>query len=101
MILACLLTVAIETPLMYLFGYRSKDHIIVVICANCATNLILNSLLAIVRPESTVLLWLLEAAVVISEWLIYKDVFGPSRGLLAKVFLCNLVTALTGFLLFY
>ena len=42
--LACALTVLIETPFLALFGYRKRDEVVIIVCANVVTNLLLNLL---------------------------------------------------------
>ena len=46
LLLACLVTVIVETALFWLFGYRSRDEILVVVCTNVITNLLLNLVLS-------------------------------------------------------
>ena len=43
---ACILTVFLETGLFYLLGYRKKDDVTIVVCANVITNLVLNLTIA-------------------------------------------------------
>ncbi len=81
-LLACGLTVLIETPFLALWGYRKRDELIVIVCANVFTNLLLNLLLWRV-PSLYVpgVIALLEAAVVAVEYGIYRLAFGARRGL--------------------
>ena len=46
LLLACVVTVIVETALFWLFGYRSRDEILVVVCTNVITNLLLNLVLS-------------------------------------------------------
>ena len=39
---ACGLTVLIEVPFLFLFGYRGRNAVTVTVCANVITNLPLN-----------------------------------------------------------
>ena len=41
--LACLLTVAVETAFLAAFGYRDRLALIVIVCANVITNLLLKN----------------------------------------------------------
>ena len=99
---ACLLTVLIETVLFYLFGYRTKDDITIVACANAVTNLSLNLILAICGARSTYwnIVVPLELAVVLAEFLIYARAFGPSRLLFWRVLAANALSFGIGLLLF-
>ncbi len=67
---ACLLTVLIEAPLMYLFGLRGRDELTVVVCANIATNLTMNLILGVtgLLPAAV----FLEAAAVFAEYRVYR-----------------------------
>ena len=63
---ACILTVFLETGLFYLLGYRKKDDVTIVVCANVITNLVLNLTIALLFPGGPgSLLVLMEIAVVI------------------------------------
>ncbi len=99
---ACLLTVLIETVLFYLLGYRTKDDITIVACANVVTNLSLNLILAISGTRATYwnIVVPLELAVVLAEFLIYARAFGPSRSLFWKVLAANALSFGIGLLLF-
>ena len=79
--LACALTVLIETPFLALWGYRKRDELIVIICANVVTNLLLNLLLWRVPTLYGPAVYGLEAAVVAAEYGIYRLAFGPGKGL--------------------
>ena len=46
LLLACLVTVVVETAVFWLAGYRSRDEILVVVCTNVVTNLVLNLILS-------------------------------------------------------
>ena len=79
--LACALTVLIETPFLALFGYRKRDEVIIVVCANVVTNLLLNLLLWRVPSLYGPAVYGLEALVVAVEYGVYRLAFGPRRGL--------------------
>ncbi len=79
--LACALTVLIETPFLALFGYRKRDEVIIVVCANVVTNLLLNLLLWRVPSLYGPAVYALEALVVAVEYGVYRLAFGPRRGL--------------------
>ena len=50
--LACALTVLIETPILVCAGYRGRDEVTVVVCANVVTNLLLNLSAALLLREN-------------------------------------------------
>lgn len=82
------LTVIIETPWMYLFGHRKRDEILLVVCVNIATNLLLNLGLSLgfAGREVGCLIYLFEALVVAAEAGLYSLAFGFS----CKLFLVTL-----------
>ena len=79
--LACALTVLIETPFLALWGYRKRDEVIIVVCANVVTNLLLNLLLWRVPSLYGPAVYALEALVVAVEYGVYRLAFGPRCGL--------------------
>lgn len=86
---ACSLTVAIETALFALFGYRNKNAVVIVICANVITNLLLNLTLYILPKYRGMLVPAGEFAVVITEYCIYAAAFGHSGRLFGLTALAN------------
>ena len=86
---ACSLTVAIETALFALFGYRNKNAVVIVICANVITNLLLNLTLYILPKYRGMLVPTGEFAVVIAEYCIYAAAFGHSGKLFGLTALAN------------
>lgn len=86
--LCAFLTVAFETPWMYLWGYRKRDEVLLVICVNVVTNLLLNLLLTVgfAGRDIGALIYALETAVVAVEYILYSLAFGFSR----KLFLVTL-----------
>ena len=75
LLLALLLTEAIEIPVCLLFGLRKKD-LIVALLANLLTNPAVNVLYllaALYTPLPNVLIALLEIGVVVTEWLLYRS----------------------------
>ena len=97
---ACVITVIVETALFRAFGYRKKDDLIIVALANVISNLALNLIIATV-PGASRLLWvlLMEAAVVIFEYLVYRRAFGGGARLFVQTFAANCVTYGLGLLL--
>ena len=100
LLLACLLTVAVETALFALFGYRSRDDLTIVIYANVVTNLTLNLLLAFVFPYDAHF-WVLplEIIVVLAEFLIYAKAFGASKKLFVLTLAANVLSFALGVML--
>ena len=99
LLLACVLTVLIETGFFALCGYRKGWQIGVIVCANVVTNLALNLLLLFVLPYTVPIVLALELAVLAAEYAIYALAFGRSGRLLLTM-LANLLSfAVGGFLL--
>ena len=98
---ACLLTVLLETGFFYLLGYREKDDLTIVACANVITNLTLNLTIALLFPEGPGLwLALMEGIVVLAEYLIYARAFGASGKLFLQTLAANALSYGVGVLLF-
>ncbi|MBQ6116257.1 MAG: hypothetical protein IJL08_02910 [Oscillospiraceae bacterium] len=97
--LACALTVLIETPFLALCGFRKRDEVIVIVCANVVTNLLLNLLLWRVPGLYGPAVYGLECAVVAVEYGIYRLAFGPRRGLLLLTLAANALSYGLGLLL--
>ena len=99
--LFCALTVVIEVVFLALLGIRKRDEIIIVICANIITNLTLNIILGVLlKDPGLYLLLLLEAAVVILEFLIYRIEKIDTNFLFGKTLLANVTSFLIGIMLF-
>lgn len=98
--LACILTVAIETPFFMLFGFRKKDDITIVVCTNVLTNIILNLLLMLVFKNTQIWVYFLEALVVLCEYGIYAAAFGRSAKLFLLTLAANVLSYTIGLLLF-
>lgn len=101
--IACGLTVLIEGLFFILLGYREKWFVLLCVCANVLTNLTLNLLvwlLYYLGVKLTVVVYPLEALVVVSEYLIYRAYEGASKKLFLMVFAANALSYLTGVLLF-
>ena len=98
--LACLLTVAVETALFALYGYRSRDDLTIVACANVITNLTLNLLLAFVFSHNAHF-WVLplEITVIAAEYLIYAKAFGASKKLFLQTLAANVLSFALGVIL--
>ena len=98
---ACLLTVLIETGLFYVLGYRGKDDITIVVCANVITNLTLNLTIALCFPRGPGFwLALMEGIVVAAEYAIYARAFGASKKLFWQTLAANVLSYGIGVLLF-
>ena len=98
---ACGLTVLIETGFFFLLGWRDRDRITVVICANVVTNLLLNLTLDRLIPRSVLSIALGEGLVVIAEYAIYARLNGRSRRLALQTFLANVLSFGLGVLLYW
>ena len=94
---ACLLTVLLETGFFYLLGYRKKDDMTIVACANVITNLILNLTIALLFPGGPgSWLFLMEIAVVIAEYIIYAKAFGATNRLFGQTLAANVLSYTAG-----
>ena len=99
--LACLLTVIIETPFLALCGYRKRDELLIIVCANVLTNLLLNLVIALGfhgSPGGWV--YLMEACVVAAEYCIYACGFGRSGKLFLLTLAANCLSYGVGLLIF-
>lgn len=100
LILACVLTVLIETGFFMLCGYRSREKIAVIVCANIVSNLAINLLLSFVIPYSIPAVLALELAVLAFEYAVYALAFARSGRLFLLTLLANLISfAVGGFLM--
>ncbi len=98
---ACLLTVLLEAGLFYLRGFRERDDMVIVACANVVTNLSLNLLIVLLFPRGPGgWLVLLEAIVIIAEYLIYAKAYGAAKRLFLLTLGANLLSYGVGTLLF-
>ena len=97
--LACALTVLIETPFLALWGYRKRDELIIIVCANVVTNLLLNLLLWRVPSLYGPAVYALEAVVVAVEYGIYRLAFGPRKGLFLLTLAANALSYGLGLLI--
>ena len=98
--LACLLTVLTETPFLALFGYRSRDELTIIICANVVTNILLNLSAALFLSLTVPVVVLLESAVVLAEYCAYALAFGRSRRLFLLTLAANCLSFGLGLVLF-
>ena len=98
-LLACLLTVLIETPFLALWGYRKKRELAVIVCANVLTNLLLNLSFLLGLPYRPLWIAAGELLVVAAEYAVYARAFGPSRRLLLLTLAANCLSFSLGLLL--
>ncbi|MBQ8263634.1 MAG: hypothetical protein IJY96_02525 [Oscillospiraceae bacterium] len=97
-----LLTVVIETPWMHLWGLRKRDEILLVICVNIATNLLLNLGLSLGFGSGGpgALIYLFEAIVVAVEYAVYALALGGGWKLFAAALTANCLSYGIGLLVF-
>ena len=88
LVLALLMTEAIEIPVCLLWGMRGRDLIFVVL-ANVLTNPLLNVLYAIAyvytRIPPAAALAVLESAAVAAEWIVYRSATQTKRPFLVSL----------------
>ena len=88
LVLALLLTEAIEIPVCLLWGLRGRD-LVFVLLANVLTNPLVNVLYALaylyLPLPHAVPLAVLEIAAVVSEWLVYRAATGTKRPFLVSL----------------
>ncbi|MCL2092327.1 MAG: hypothetical protein FWH11_14195 [Micrococcales bacterium] len=104
------LAVAVEVPVMALAGYRRAVFLAVCALVNLGSNLALNLTLTLAPGTwRTVLLPMLEAAVVVVEWAVLRlvvdgprpplAIYRPSARLAVVVLVANLTSLAVGFVL--
>ena len=98
---ACGLTVLIETGFFLLLGWRDRDRIAAVICANIVTNLLLNLCLSLWVPFNAWTVALGELLAVAAEYAVYACLCGRSRRLALQTLLANALSFGVGILLFW
>lgn len=99
-LLACALTVLIETPVLALWGLRRGNELAVVASANAVTNLLLNLFLFEFPAWAALPAVLLpEAAVTAAEYGLFRLSFGRMRGLLPVTLAANALSFGLGLLL--
>ena len=88
LVLALLMTEAIELPVCLLFHMRGRD-LIFVLLANVLTNPMLNVLYALTRLYTAVppavSLAVLESAAVLAEWIVYRRATDAKRPFLVSL----------------
>ena len=88
LVLALLLTEAIEVPACLAFGMRGKE-LLIVLLANAMTNPLLNALLllgtAVASLPYAAMLAVLEPAAVAAEWLVYRSLTDVKRPFLVSL----------------
>ena len=87
LVLALLMTEAIEIPVCLLWGMRGRDLLFVVL-ANVLTNPLLNVLYAIAylyTPIPHAVLAVLEISAVAAEWIVYRRATGAKHPFLASL----------------
>jgi hypothetical protein len=100
LLLAAALTIFIETAFFFAVGYRSKFFVFACALINFVTNVSLNCALFLIPAScGRVLLYPFEIAVVLIEWGVLRLFTQKRRGLLALVFLANLLSFSLGLLI--
>ena len=95
------LTVLIETPWMWLWGLRRRDELLLAVCVNVATNLILNLMLSLCFPHGVGnIIYLFETMVVAVEYGVYSLALKPSWKLFLATLAANCLSYGIGLLIF-
>ena len=99
--LACLVTVLVEPAIFWLAGYRSRDEVIVVVCTNVITSLLLYlALSGMFSPVWGRTILLGELLVMTIETSIYTFAFGRFGKMLALTVAANLLSVFIGMFFF-
>lgn len=99
--IACLITVIIETLFFFLFGYRKGEDMLIIVCCNVVTNLLLNLIIQLLfHGNPGAYIYLLETLVVLTEFLIYSAAYGKNFKLFCLVLAANCLTYGIGLLIF-
>ncbi|MCR4633800.1 MAG: hypothetical protein K5648_06715 [Erysipelotrichaceae bacterium] len=106
-LLRALATVAVELALAYLFGYRSKKHILSILAVNLITQILLNVFLMLGDYFGGMLVWMVlfpigELTVIVLEMILYIALLRKEKKgkLIFYVFLANLLSAALTFFTF-
>lgn len=88
LVLALLLTEAVELPVCLLWGMRGRD-LVFVLLANLLTNPLVNVLYALAYLYTpiprAVSIAVLEIAAVLTEWIVYRSATGAKRPFLVSL----------------
>ena len=102
-LIACLLTVVIETLFLALVGLRKKEQLPIIVCVNIISSIVLNFVTMLARPDmrnifgqGIMLLVVLEATVIFSEYFVYRGAFGDLKRMFLKTVAANLLSLLLG-----
>ena len=95
-----LLTAAVEMLFFSAMGYHSRDAIMVIICTNILTNVVLNAAVNLIGWEPPGA-YLAEILVVVVEYAIFALAFGRSRKLFGLTLAANALTFGLGLIIFH
>ena len=99
------LTLAFESIIFFLFGYRKKSFWIVFLLINIMTNLFINltvvfSSVFFSRTVIILILYILEISAIFVEYYIFTKIEGKSLKLFLCTFLSNVLSYSFGLLIF-
>lgn len=103
MLLACALTVALETGFFLIIGYIDKPFIAMCICANVITNLTLNLLITVLYrfgADISVAVYPLEILAVAAEYVLYSLIKRRSWSLFLLTLAANVISYCAGLAIF-
>lgn len=99
MIIPAVLTALIESAVFAAAGYRRACDLALCTAVNMLTNLSLNLVLSL-SGEGTGVVLMLEMLVVITEYIFYFSAYGRRKSLFIIVLASNLLSYLTGVLIY-
>lgn len=95
-----LLTAAVEMLFFSAMGYHSRDAIMVIICTNILTNVVLNAAVNLIGWEPPAA-YLAEILVVAVEYAIFACAFGRSKKLFWYTLAANTLTFGLGLIIYH
>ena len=99
LLIACALTLLIETPFLFFCGYKGREKLLLIVCVNLATNLTMNLCFLFFVPYGVPSVAIAEILVVAVEFFVYSAAWGRSLRLFLRTFAANALSFLLGLLL--
>ena len=96
LLIACALTLLIETPFLFLSGYKRHQMLLLIVCVNLATNLTMNLCFLFFVPFCVLTVVIAEILVVFIEFSVYSAAWGRNLRLFLLTFIANALSCLLG-----